>query len=371
MTFPPSIDPHPAELVSVVQGASTPAHNPDGSVTSTSDWLLTQVAITGFEPIEGADAIHIAQMSRRGVPMPIPVVVRKADFSVGDKALYIPSDSVLPDEPEFAFLSAGERKRTRPKRLRGVYSEGMLLPMVQVAALGARHGGNLGIHRWLPPERGNGFFVAPGGTGDGPPCFIPTYSVVNLRHGDRDFDGLARDTRVIATEKIHGCNFRAGHLRGSTYLGSHKKWRTLDGGCPFAEVFASYGMDERLRRIPGIFVLGEMFGEGLQDLHYGRSRNDRGFRLFDAWNADERRWLSWAELRDISQITGFDIAPVLYDGPYGECLPTVLAEGKTTLGGTDHVREGVVVKTSDGKLRGKWVSQGYKLRAKGQDFTDE
>ena len=36
-----------------------------------------------------------------------------------------------------------------------------------------------------------------------------------------------------------------------------------------------------------------------------------------------------------------------------------------------HVREGVVVKTVDGRFRGKWVGEGYKLRKNAEDVTDE
>ena len=51
--------------------------------------------------------------------------VAKGLFRPGDLAAYLPPDSLVPDTPEFAFL--GEHRRIKVRRLRGIYSQGLLI----------------------------------------------------------------------------------------------------------------------------------------------------------------------------------------------------------------------------------------------------
>lgn len=79
--------------------------------------------IVDIQPIEGADKIEVATV------LGWKVVISKADnFKVGDKVVYIEIDSKVPDRPEFEFLR--DRKfRVRTIRLRGQYSQGLIVPL--------------------------------------------------------------------------------------------------------------------------------------------------------------------------------------------------------------------------------------------------
>ena len=63
-------------------------------------------------------------------------IVRKGEFHAGDKVIYIEVDSFLPVKPEFSFLKDSLRKmdkgiegyKIRTVRLRGVISQGLILP---------------------------------------------------------------------------------------------------------------------------------------------------------------------------------------------------------------------------------------------------
>lgn len=96
--------------------------------------LATLEEVAALTPIEGADAIEAATV--RGWT----VVVKKGDFSVGDRVLYFEEDTALPVEDErFAFLaSRGTREDDgreyhvlKIAKLRGVYSQGLILPLEQ------------------------------------------------------------------------------------------------------------------------------------------------------------------------------------------------------------------------------------------------
>ena len=79
--------------------------------------------IVDIQPIPNADKIEVATV------LGWKVVIAKADnFKVGDKVVYIEIDSKVPPHPEFEFLK--DRKyRVRTIRLRGQYSQGLIMPM--------------------------------------------------------------------------------------------------------------------------------------------------------------------------------------------------------------------------------------------------
>ena len=78
--------------------------------------------IESLLPIEGADKIEVAQV------LGWQCVVKKGEFKIGDKVIYVEVDSVMPDKPEFEFLR--DRKfRVRIVKLKGQVSMGLVLPL--------------------------------------------------------------------------------------------------------------------------------------------------------------------------------------------------------------------------------------------------
>lgn len=78
--------------------------------------------IESLSPIEGADKIEVAKV------LGWQCVVKKGEFNVGDKIIYIEVDSVMPEKPEFEFLR--DRKfRVRTIKLRGQVSQGLVIPI--------------------------------------------------------------------------------------------------------------------------------------------------------------------------------------------------------------------------------------------------
>lgn len=84
--------------------------------------LATIQRITKLEPIPNAESIEKACV------LGWEVVVKKGQFKEGDMCIYVQIDTVMPDKPEFAFLS--ERKfRVRTIKLRGQISQGLIIPL--------------------------------------------------------------------------------------------------------------------------------------------------------------------------------------------------------------------------------------------------
>ena len=102
--------------------------------------LASIVKICKVSPIENADRLEVAEMEGKGWK----VVIQKGEFNVGDEAVYFEIDSFLnPDDERYAFLrerclrrfvsKSGnvlrEGIRIKSIKLRGVISQGLLLPL--------------------------------------------------------------------------------------------------------------------------------------------------------------------------------------------------------------------------------------------------
>jgi RNA ligase (TIGR02306 family) len=140
--------------------------------------------------------------------------VRRGDFNAGDLGVYIEPDFVVPtDRPQFAFL--GENKRIKSRRLRGVWSQGLLMPLSDFPGLlGVKAGEcvmeRLGITRYEPPMVGehraprNGSKL--GNNGAERPhaslANVPVYDLENLRKHNNE---LEYGESVVVSEKLHGC----------------------------------------------------------------------------------------------------------------------------------------------------------------------
>lgn len=111
--------------------------------------------IKSLMPIPNADRIELARV------LGWKCVVKKGEFKVGDKCVYIEIDSIPPsDNPVFDFLkhSNGKMDRVKTIKLRGQISQGLALPVNMFKGLEKYDVGDdvtkvLGITKWEPDER--------------------------------------------------------------------------------------------------------------------------------------------------------------------------------------------------------------------------
>ena len=390
-----------------------------------STFMVPVVRIGAITKHANADSLSITQVDGENV------IFRTGEFNEGDLAVYVPVDAVVPmTVPGTEFL--GERpkdRRIRAKRLRGVYSEGLLLPASVIPVNvtpksicfgpGDDVGDYLGIRKYedeVPDEWGtrpNGISI-PGKKGllgrflhwcfrdelrtvEKDPGCIPHYDIEPYKKNKHI---LTEGSRVVVTEKIHGTNFRASYLNGKLYVGSRNQfWRDLASkNALFREKLGEfvrtkvlrhkkrnerktnlywhtahqYGLKEKLARFPGLAFYGEVYGQ-VQDLKYGAVAGQTWLRVFDIYDTNGKFWLPWDTVRAICHSIDLETVPVLYDGPYSEAALEPLVEGKSVL--ADNIREGIVVKDAYanahehfGLIILKWVSQQYKLRRGGTEL---
>lgn len=297
-----------------------------------------------------------------------PCIVRLGEFSEGDLAVYIPVDAIVPtDSPRFAFLGEGHG-RIRAKRLRGVFSMGLLSKPEDDMNEGDDVAERWGITKYEPPEPGmrrgpGGSFVS--SSAIHPPFTAPVYDLEGLRKFGRV---LVEGEPVQVTEKIHGANGRFVFHDGALWCGSRNQWKKEDPEDLWWKVAAAEGLAEKLANCPDLIVYGEVYGQ-VQDLKYGVEHGAK-LAVFDAIELKTQRWLDVTELDDLCKSIDLPRVPELYRGPWTPERSDEWAEGQSTLAG--HVREGFVVRPlatrydiRAGRVIFKRAGQGYLLRKGG------
>jgi hypothetical protein len=320
-----------------------------------------------------------------------PCIFRTGDYREGDLAVYVPVDALCPvAREEFRFLDAGkgrEFERVKAKRLRGTFSMGILVKAPEGAKVGQDFRANFGIEKWEPEaekEPSGGEFEVQEKLQRiykswpwwkrvlarwFPNLFrkkvlsCPVYDIEGLRkHKGLLIDG----EEVSITEKIHGANFRAVFTNGKFHLGS----RTTFGRAPDSDwgvVSERYGLAHKLRSFPDMVLYGEVYGD-VQDLKYGMSMGKVDLMAFDMMNIKTRQYLDHEDFLLACSQLGVPVVPELYRGPWKPEL-IAMSEGKTTVAGANHVREGIVIKPTTerhdphfGRVILKLPGEGYLTR---------
>lgn len=322
------------------------------------------------------------------------VVARTEDWSTVDRAAYVPIDGVLPERPEYAFL--GKHRRIKAKKLRGVFSEGLLVPAPAGASVGDDVTEALGVTFFDPDlmdKNGNTGRVTSGPSEPEPPGpAAPRYTdIENIKgkHAPKFEEG----EEIVAVEKIHGCNHRATwrldaiediaepytrdaieHARkraGRLHVGSHNRWVKMPDvgetrGNTFWDAAHHANLAHTLHAYEGAILYGEAFGP-VQDLKYGRDKVD--YVAFDLWAPALGRFLDFDDFETIATFFHIPMAPVVYRGPFNMEKLLALAEQDSTVPGASagHIREGLVIRpvkerSPHGRVIAKLISARYRLR---------
>lgn len=376
-----------------------------------SQFAVRVTAIDSIEPHPDADAIEIAMLGG------YRSIVRKVDgFSAGSLVVYIPQVAMLPEyllrrlglwneELGQGKLGGPGYNRVSPLKLRGVFSQGICMKAEAVgdhrvsvdgpngnitASVGDDLAEALGIEKWvpvIPDELVGDVFV----------CGQPL--TVNF-----DIEDIKAFPKVISIgeevefrEKLHGVFTGVSVIPSSEALpeafGSDHNILVYSKGLgaqgmafadtednaklPFIKATAALrtklgeiGVSEDLP----LTVMGETFGPGVQDLHYGTHVQFRIFAACRGYRGDQK-FLNADDLRDLACRLGVEMVPVLYRGPFSWEALAEHTSGPTAMD-AKHIREGVVVtpviEREDmrlGRVALKSVSEKYLLRKGGTEYS--
>lgn len=124
-----------------------------------------------------------------------------------------------------------------------------------------------------------------------------------------------------------------------------------------------------------LFILGETYGPGVQDLAYGK---EIGFRVFASAHGyrGNQKYQDWSFVENpLKTVLEFETVPVLYRGPFSEAVMREHTDGKTTLP-AGHIREGIVMVPARerwdsviGRVCLKSISADYLTRKGGTEYN--
>lgn len=373
------------------------------------------VRVEALLPHTNADSLELIHIGG------YQAVVRKGQFKVGDLAVYVQPDSVVPQTEAFKFiwepyvgldgLVPEKRRRITVRKFRKEISEGLLLPLLDFPynylrwTEGDDVSTDLGITHYEPEELANtkgetvtaprrkypktlkGWFffllhkigLGFGWAGQSLAMEVdfeaPAYDVEALKNFKNTFED---GEQVYVTEKIHGSNARFLFLDGTMYAGSHYQWKSPKSTCVFRKALVQLPwIEEWCRANEGSILYGEITPTQ-KGFNYGT--NDIQFFAFDIRTPDGvwTKPYSFTEMvckEDATchqnlRVAGGTIvttAPVLYVGPYDlEKIKAEFVDGQSMVSGAKNIREGVVITPLTerhvrglGRLQLKLVSNEY------------
>jgi RNA ligase (TIGR02306 family) len=379
------------------------------SVTSeeVTTYKVPYTSILAIDPHNNAERLEIATVYG------FQVIVSKGRYKVGDKAIYIPIDSILPEDLEKRLFPEDSKiklnnHRVRQIKIRGLASQGMLINPEEISAIVNPEylkdeqdlKAILNVRKYEPPApRVRGPAGKPGGRqrkGEHP-LFHKYNGLDNIKWFPNKFN---EQTSVVIQEKLHGTNARASLLpyqnntlwkRLKKFIGiapdteecygsnmveisAKSNYSGFYGEDVYGKVFQSIDVFSKIKL--GESVFGEIVGPGIQK-GYSYGLKAHKFILFDVKVLQSNGlqiWLSPDEVEVFAKERGFDHVPVLYKGPFNKELAYSLTKGKSEFHDkSEKVREGIVIKAAQNysvegnKNALKWVSEDYLADASNTD----
>lgn len=383
------------------------------SVLLGHDMSIHRAFAVPFKLVKHPDADRLSIATIKGWT----AVVNTEDFVKEKLGVYIPIDMIAStDHPILGFLDG---KPVKTKKLRGVISQGVLLPLSKVATTynipksNIQEGQDLTdllqLKRWTAPEKFTSSSRGDYATIKDPDGLEGYTDIENWKNFP---DIIKEGEQVVLVEKGHGSLARYSLVGGIPYISSkNNTWRIgtkevkvsrfgkrltkILGYSRFVDylfaevkvfpepstwwnsVYNKQGILEKLTTLSTILgdvdvvVYGEILG--MQDLKYGNI-NTLDFYAFDV-KVLGQPFKNFNEFEFLMNSSGFKICPVLKKGVF-DIEDLKLRSGKTTIGG-DHIREGLVIRPIQertdptlGRVILKCVSEDYLLRKKAVDVSE-
>lgn len=308
--------------------------------------LASIQSVLSIEPIPNADAIELARIQGW------QCVVKKGEFRPGDAGVFFEIDSVLPDDERFAFLwrpkdgsitTQPANFRLRTIRLRGMLSQGLLMPLAQFPEMsadlpaGSDVTESLRIMKWEPQIPLNDEVDGPFLPG------APKTDEMRVQSVPEVLAELAGKPYVITvkcdgTSATYGVNRQAGQF---TVCG--RNWSIKRGTNAYWHAAEKYGLEALLVRFPQWILQAELVGPGIQKNRLGLKGIE--LRVFNVYDQQECRYLDHDQAAAILAPHGLPMVDVLERGDaFSHDQSSLLALAEGFYLGTQNEREGLVIR---------------------------
>jgi RNA ligase (TIGR02306 family) len=330
--------------------------------------LATIRRISDITPIDGADKIELVTVDGWKV-----VVAKDVGHKVGDLVVYCEIDSFLPIREEFEFLRKSSYKkmsdgkegfRLKTIRLRGQLSQGLILPISvldfgEMVSEGQDITERLNIVKYEPPipaelsGKVKGLF----------PSFLRKTDEERVQNLQSGYEEL-KTQKFYVTEKLDGSSATFYYKDGQFGVCSRNLELLETEENTYWKVARQLDLENKLSTLKlNISLQGELIGEGIQGNPY--KIKGQTVKFFTGFDIDTQSRIHFVKFVVIIQTLGLEYVPVLNDKlnfelPYSVDELLLLAEGKSVLN-SETEREGIVVRTLDGDISFKAISNKFLL----------
>lgn len=367
--------------------------------------------VTEVKAIEGADNIEL------GVIGGWNCIIKKGQYNVDDLVIVATTDAVIPQTISDAmnvtnYLRKGQRVRT--VKLRGVYSECLIIPLMYAEKLthpkakweeGTDMMELLGIIKYEPPVTQIQLASGKKVRYQNNPAFTVYYKFPNLKN----VKGMFNDGDLVQiTRKLHGTNARYGIVKKlklsfwdkvKKFFGLADEWidyeyvygsHNVEKGSDsqgfystdvWREVADKYKIKDKLWHMikvlgsvqdvgSGIIVYGEIYGPGIQK-NYDYKLKELEFAMFDVTIDGVYQDIHKVEAYSHPTILNLPHVPILYTGAWSQEI-----QDKYTFNnfieGTKIPHEGIVIKDWSGQRNkvAKVINPDYLIYGEKHDVGD-
>lgn len=337
--------------------------------------LASVQKVLKVEPIENAD--NIEKITINGWT----VVSQKGNFLPGDLGVFYEVDSIPPDIPFYQFLWNRNHEDTRPDkyrlktmRLRGVLSQGLMLPLQEVlnahGIMYARcHEGDdlteaLGVEKYEKPVP-----ISANMDGDWVWSYVPKTDELRLQSFPKVLDEL-KGLPYIITEKCDGTSmsfgfddedkFRVCSRNNSITPGDNAYWKLFNDNPYLIEKLRTYFSD--------LVFQGELCGPSIQ----GNKLNLKAptWFGFSIWSNSDKCYLPYNTATAVFKF--FDELKTVREVDFGPSfdytLDLLLEFAKGKYEGTTNHREGIVIRPCKEELHSDVLGTRLSFKVLNNDF---
>lgn len=335
--------------------------------------------ISELKPIEGADFLQLAIVDGW------QCVVRKGEFTVGQKVVYFEIDSWVPylfapflmKDGKIRTFNGVEGDRIRTIKLRGQLSQGLVIPIpITVEKAGLLAEGDdvtevLGVQKYERELPASLQGMAKGSF----PSFIRKTDQERIQNLKRSFEQWKEESIYFeVTTKLDGSSMTVYCKDGQTGVCSRNLELKVEENPDntFVKTMINRNIHIALKKYcessnSNLALQGELMGPGIQGNREGFTVFK--FFLYDIYDIDQQKYLDPVERMliyvDLVDNFGMDIEHVpivnLMILEQFDSIDEVLsfAEGESI---NNPVREGIVFKSEDGQISFKAISNTFLLK---------
>jgi len=267
-------------------------------------------------------------------------VISGEKFNIGDLVVYIQTDTVVPNIDEFNFL-ANKKYRVNCIRLRGEYSNGLILPM-SILPDGEYNVGYdvtdiIGVKKYEKPVS----YTSGDAAGPFPTHIISKSDEIRIEnHPDLIENFRNKDVYVSVKHDGSSLSIINHEKEGFMVCSRNNMIKESDKSKYWNPVF-KYKLKERLPI--GYSIQCELIGNKIQK----NRENIKGLdiRVFHVWKLEDRKLLDYDEFKDFCDTIGVPTVDLYYRGKFKwNSVDDMIEEAKKVKYSNNAIAEGLVWK---------------------------